>query len=86
MQVLAVCAAVVQEDSVFQAAGITPLVLASLCLVESGGCFRAKHYREHLGDNAHGLCQVRSACQTRATLAFSLLICSACCRSTMLMI
>lgn len=58
MQVLAVCAAVVQEDAAFQAAGITPLVLASLCLIESGGCPHAKQYREHLGDTAHGLCQV----------------------------
>jgi hypothetical protein len=58
MQVLAVCAAVVQEDAAFEAAGISPLMLASLCLIESAGCPHAKQYREHLGDTAHGLCQV----------------------------
>jgi len=58
LQVLAVCAAVVQEDKSFQAAGITPLLLASLCLIESGGNPQAKQFREHLGDTAHGLCQV----------------------------
>lgn len=63
MQVLSVCGAVVQEDAAFQTAGITPLLLASLCLIESGGCPRAKRFRDHLGDCAHGLCQVCFICQ-----------------------
>jgi hypothetical protein len=58
VQLLAVCAAVLQEEPAFQAAGITPLLLASVCLIESGGCQHAKQHREHLGDTAHGLCQV----------------------------
>lgn len=57
-QVLAVCAAVVQEDAAFQAAGVTPLMLASLCLVESGGRPQAKQHQEQCGDTSHGLCQV----------------------------
>lgn len=61
-QVLSVCAEVVQESGAFQTAGITPLLLGSLCLIESGGDPHAKHYREHVGETAHGLCQVRYTC------------------------
>jgi hypothetical protein len=57
-QILALCGAVVEEQPAVAAAGISPLLLASLCLIESGGCPHAKQYREHLGDVALGLCQV----------------------------
>jgi hypothetical protein len=57
-QILALCGAVVEEEPALAAAGISPLLLASLCLIESGGCPHAKQYREHLGDVALGLCQV----------------------------
>lgn len=58
-QVLALCGAVVQlewPDAV--AVGIHPLLLASVCLTESGGCPKARQFRDHLGDVALGLCQV----------------------------
>jgi hypothetical protein len=57
-QLLALCGAVVEEDAALATAGIQPLMLASLCLIESGGCPHAQHYRDHLGDVALGLCQV----------------------------
>jgi hypothetical protein len=64
-QLLALCGAVVDENAALAAAGVQPILLASLCLVESGGCAHAKQYRDHLGDVALGLCQVgflRHAC------------------------
>ncbi|WIA16056.1 hypothetical protein OEZ85_012783 [Tetradesmus obliquus] len=47
-----------QEDASLAAAGVQPLLLASLCLIESGGCPHAQQYRDHLGDVALGLCQM----------------------------
>eukprot|EP00878_Enallax_costatus_P014763 GHUV01015447.1.p1 GENE.GHUV01015447.1~~GHUV01015447.1.p1 ORF type:complete len:328 (+),score=90.03 GHUV01015447.1:458-1441(+) len=58
-QVLALCGAVVQLDGLdAAAAGIQPLLLASICLIESGGCPKARQFRDHLGDVALGLCQM----------------------------
>lgn len=63
-QILAVCGAVVEgEGPDVRAAGIHPLLLASLCLIESGGCYRARQFRDHVGDVAIGLCQVRKCYQ-----------------------
>lgn len=59
-QVLAVCGALVEEEPALAAAGIHPLLLASLCIIESAGCPTARQYRDHLGDMALGLCQVSS--------------------------
>lgn len=58
-QVLALCGAVVQDyGPALVAAGIHPLLLASVCLIESGGCPQARQYREHVGEVALGLGQV----------------------------
>ncbi|KAF6266068.1 hypothetical protein COO60DRAFT_641663 [Scenedesmus sp. NREL 46B-D3] len=57
-EVLALSGAVVEEEPGLAAAGVSPLLLASLCLIESGGCPHAKQYRDHVGDVALGLCQM----------------------------
>ena len=58
-QVLQLCCSVISEDGVFQQAGIDPVTLAAIALIESGGRPDARLYKEHLGDVAYGLCQVR---------------------------
>jgi hypothetical protein len=76
---LSLCAVLLEEEAELQAAGIHPLLLAALSLIESGGCPAAKQYRDHLDDVALGLCQVMSwlvgwlarssACAAGCTLA-----------------
>ncbi|GMH43454.1 hypothetical protein BSKO_11376 [Bryopsis sp. KO-2023] len=37
---------------------ISPLVLASICLIESGGSVNMTKWEEHLNESRHGLCQM----------------------------
>eukprot|EP00775_Hariotina_reticulata_P005996 gene5996-6234_t len=55
---LSMCAVLVEEEPDLQAAGIHPLLLAGLSLIESGGRPAAKQHRDHIDDTAVGLCQM----------------------------
>jgi hypothetical protein len=55
---------VISEEEVFKQADIDPVTLAAIALIESGGRSDARFYKEHLGDVAYGLCQVRDMGKT----------------------
>lgn len=56
---LALSATVVHAESRLVAAGVSPIMLAALCIIESGGCPAAVQYRDAVGDVGRGLWQVR---------------------------